>query len=47
VGKKGKCEWRDHGKGRLEIIKYMTEFMISPVDILGENCCIPFFLSQT
>ena len=24
----------------------MTEFMTSPVDILGENCCIPFFLSD-
>lgn len=24
----------------------MTEFMISAVDILGENCCIPFFLSD-
>lgn len=38
---------RDHGKERLEIAEYKTKFMISPVDILVEDCCISFFLSHT
>lgn len=37
----------DHRKERREFVEYTVEFMIFLAHILGEDYCVPFFLSQT